>query len=72
MKPMDDIHPAVARATGERLSDIRRHGFSIADPIEVNFDPEPTDLLPQLIDWDALDLQRNAPFFAQRDSSIRP
>ena len=71
MKPMDDIHSAVARATGERLSEIRRHGFSIADPVDVNFDPEPTDLLPQSIDWDTFDQQRNVPFIAQSDSSIR-
>ena len=30
----------VARATGETLSEVRHLGFSIADPDEVNFDPE--------------------------------
>ena len=48
----------VADATGEDLHEIRRRGFSLADPTEVNFDPEPNCLLPQTIDWDELDDQR--------------
>jgi hypothetical protein len=31
----------VAGATGESLREIRRRGFSIADPVETDFDPEP-------------------------------
>jgi hypothetical protein len=31
----------VATATGENLSEIRQLGFSLADPLEVNYDPEP-------------------------------
>ena len=46
---------AVARATGEALSEIRSRGFSIADPSEVAFDPEPDDLPPQILDWDELE-----------------
>lgn len=49
----------VADATGEDLSEIRSRGFSIADPNEVNFDPEPFDLPPQVVDWDADALSRN-------------
>ena len=43
---------AVAKATGESLREIRHRGFSIADPADVAFDPEPDDLPPQFIDWD--------------------
>ncbi len=42
---------AVAKATGESLREIRHRGFSIVDPTDVAFDPEPDDL-PQFIDWD--------------------
>lgn len=47
-----DLNAAVACATGESLCEIRRRGFSIADPAEVRFDPEPDQLIPQRIDWD--------------------
>jgi hypothetical protein len=43
----------VSRVTGEDLSEVRHLGFSIADPDEVCFDPEPDDLPPQVVDWDA-------------------
>ncbi|MGO9110056.1 MAG: hypothetical protein ACLP9L_12560 [Thermoguttaceae bacterium] len=47
---------AVARATGESLSIIRRIGFSFVDPAE------PCDALPKprIVNWDRLDLQRPA------------
>ena len=48
----------VADATGEDLHEIQRRGFSLADPTEVYFDPEPDCLLPQTIDWDELDAHR--------------
>lgn len=47
-----DLDTAVAMATGESLPEVRRHGFSIADPVDVHFDPEPCDLPPQWLDWD--------------------
>jgi len=56
-----DLNSAVALATGESLCEIRRRGFSIADPHEVHFDPEPDQLIPQMIDWDDFELQRNIP-----------
>ena len=34
----------VARATGETLNEIRHLGFSIAEPREFHFDPEPAEL----------------------------
>ena len=37
------LNELVAQATGEDLDEIQRRGFSIADPVEANFDPEPYD-----------------------------
>jgi len=54
------LHRAVAVATGETLREIRRRGFSPADPDEIDFDPEPNDVSPQTVDWDALALERCA------------
>ena len=48
----------VADATGEDVYEIQRRGFSLADPTETNFDPEPDCRSPQIIDWDDLDFQR--------------
>jgi hypothetical protein len=59
MKPAR-LQRAVARATGESLREIRRRGFGLADPAEVDFDPEPNDLPPQLVDWDELETERLA------------
>ena len=47
-----DLDSAVAVATGESPSEIRRLGFGIADPIEVRFDPEPSYVPPQWLDWE--------------------
>ncbi len=55
----NEINSAVAKATGEDLREIRHLGFSIADPDVVCFDPEPDDLPPQVVDWDALAKQRH-------------
>lgn len=49
-----ELDRSVSRATGESLCEIRSRGFSLADPQDVNFDPEPSDLPPQCIDWDDL------------------
>ncbi len=53
---------AVARATGETCREIRRRGFGPADPLDVDFDPEPNERLPQVVDWDKLDSGRLALF----------
>ena len=50
-----DLDTAVAVATGESLPEIRRRGFGIADPSEVHFDPEPSDVPPAWLDWDQND-----------------
>ncbi len=63
-----EIDSAVALATGEDLREIRRLGFSIADPTEAEFDPEP-DPLPQMIDWDQVELDRNVSLVEQ--ASVR-
>lgn len=60
-----DIDDAVCVATGECLCEVRRRGFSIADPLDVNFDPEPNFLPPSQIDWDEIELNRNVAFFHQ-------
>lgn len=49
---------AVARATGEDLSTIKRMGFSVVDPAQADFDNEPA--VPQIVDWDEVDRQRVA------------
>ena len=48
---------AVARATGETLSTIRRMGFSLFEPSEVH---DELDALPrpQTVNWDRLDSHR--------------
>ena len=48
----------VADATGEDVCEIQHRGFSLADPAETNFDPEPDCRSPQIIDWDDLEAQR--------------
>ncbi len=49
---------AVARATGETVCEVRRRGFSLADAAEVDFDPEPDDDSPLIVNWDELDPNR--------------
>ena len=56
-----ELNRAVAAATGETVFTISELGFSIADPDTVNFDPEPSEIEDQIVDWDALDAQRNTP-----------
>jgi hypothetical protein len=47
-----EIEEAVAVATGESLALIQRCGFSVADPLEANYDPEPRR--PLVFDWDRM------------------
>ena len=42
----------VASATGENPCTIDCRGFSLADPLVVDFDPEP------FLDWDSVDADR--------------
>jgi hypothetical protein len=57
------LNEAVAHKLGESVGEVQRLGFSLADPVDVNFDPEPCDLEPQIVDWDALALARCVPYF---------
>ncbi len=50
----------VAAATGEDVREIRRRGFSIVEPNNIDFDPEPNDLPPQVVDWDEVDALRRS------------
>lgn len=52
-----DLDRAVARATGETVSTIKRLGFLLADSSDVS-DPDSDNLGPYVIDWDELETQR--------------
>lgn len=57
----DRLDSRIVAATGESLPDIRRQGFSLADPNEIALlvlDDRP----PLVIDWDSLDSYRVALF----------
>jgi hypothetical protein len=47
-----EIDQAVASVTGESVGLVHNLGFSIADPLEVAFDPEPRR--PFMLDWDSM------------------
>ena len=64
-----ELHRAVARATGESLSAIRRRGFSL-----LCADPDDGDSYAEQgtgpIDWDALDTERaRLPLAGSRSAS---
>ena len=52
-----EVDRAVADATGESLSTIRRRGFSLVTPLTL-FDPDDTLAQPQIVDWDQLEADR--------------
>ena len=53
------INRMVARATGEDLREIRRMGFTIADPARVGYDPEPKQRRFRRLDWDGVKRERS-------------
>ena len=53
-----DLDRAVARATGETVSTIKRLGFLLADPDDC-LDLESEEHGPYVIDWDELETQRH-------------
>ena len=55
----EKINRLVARATGEDLRDIRRMGFTIADPARVGYDPEPKQRRFRTLDWDGVRRERS-------------
>ena len=52
-----ELNRAVARATGETVTTIKRLGFLLADPVD-GFYAEEDDA--QVIDWDELEGERQA------------
>jgi hypothetical protein len=58
----NQIDCLVSRATGETIEEIASRGFTIADPPETFFDPEPFFRPPAVIDWDEVDAQRPSLF----------
>ncbi len=54
-----ELNQAVADATGESVSTIRRRGFSVVTPLKV-FQPDDADdlRLPNIVDWDALEREQ--------------
>ena len=53
------INRMVARATGEDLREIRRMGFTIADPARVGYDPEPKQRRPRTLGWGVVNRERS-------------
>ena len=53
-----ELNRAVAKATGDNLRVISRLGFTLADPISVQHDPEPCDVENRCLDWDVVDAER--------------
>lgn len=56
----NDINRAVAHATGESVSRIKRIGFLLADPEAEFLDPDDELCGPQVIDWDEPDVSPTA------------
>jgi hypothetical protein len=51
----------LAAKTGESVSTIRRHGFSLVTPLSI-FDPDADQLAqPQMVDWDEVEASRLTP-----------
>lgn len=53
----NDLNRQVARATGETISTIKHLGFLLDEPPPSSMSTDPDS--PQIIDWDALDVQRS-------------
>ncbi len=66
------LNRAVAKVTGESVGTIGQMGFSVADPEQVCFDPEPSEsgdvreIEDRILDWDWYDRRRNVPMVPQR------
>ena len=62
-----DLNRAVARATGESISTIKRLGFLIDDLSIGSARLDPSDRGPAVIDWDELQSRRLEPFCGEPD-----
>ena len=67
-----DLNRAVARATGETVSTIKRLGFLLADPADEVVDAEAAEYGPRVIDWDDLAIIRHAANVAEPDCVPAP
>ena len=65
-----DLNRAVSRATGESVSTIKRLGFLIAEPDDPH-DPDSEEFGPYVIDWDAVERQRDSHPIEGRDDVPR-
>jgi hypothetical protein len=54
------LNRLVAAATGESRRTVAGLGFSLANPVVVEHDPEPYDELASYVDWDEVDAERYA------------
>ena len=52
----NELNRAVAKATGESVSSIKRLGFLLADPSQPIPDPTDPVLGPRVIDWDDFEI----------------
>ena len=52
-----ELNYAVARSTGETIAEIKHLGFTLADPDDVTFDPEPDEGC--YLDWDTTQAARH-------------
>ena len=53
------LNRAVSAATGESRRAVARRGFSLADPLNPQLDPEPSDVA-RFLDWDRVAHRRYA------------
>lgn len=54
-----ELDRAVAKATGESVSTIKRLGFVLADPRLEPTEVDSADNGPRVLDWDEMDIQRH-------------
>jgi hypothetical protein len=50
-----ELNRQVARATGESIRYVRKHGFIPLDVHSHTFDPDPEERPPLWVDWDELE-----------------
>ena len=58
-----ELHRQLACATGEAIREIRRHGFGLLD-LSAAPDDDHDPLPPQIVDWEALEAERERINFA--------
>ena len=60
----NDLYQSVAEVTGEDIAVVRQRGFSLVNTLEEDhFDF--AERAPLVVDWDALDRERNVALFEQ-------